>query len=390
MAWQKFRKGLQFVHLWAGLILAIPFVVLGVTGTTIVAMDMVTDHSPPSAPARGEMRPMTEILAAAQKAAPEGWPVAAIAMPAALGDSAGVQVALPRGRRPEGGGQNFVGMTVYVDPVSLNILGTAERRRASPFRQNLTSLHIALMAPGSYGLQTVGFLGIGMVLFGMTGLVLWWPRRGQWRFAFGVRRGARGFRLNHDLHASVGFWSLIVFLIVSISGVDLAFPVTFQNMVGKLLTLENGLTPGRLDPAAVASIRDKNMLTPDEAARVALGSSSNSRVIQVQLPPRPDGVYLVTLVARPFDDQAPQISTFVGPGPEILDVVDPRNYSLGKRILVWLRVLHYGHGLGEVWRTLVLLSGLLPILFAITGFRMWQLKRAQRGALPEALPQAAE
>jgi uncharacterized iron-regulated membrane protein len=390
MAWQKFRKGLQFVHLWVGLILAIPFVVLGVTGTIIVAMDMVTDHSPPSAPARGEMRPMTEILAAAQKAAPEGWPVAAIAIPAALGDSAGVQVALPRGRRPEGGGQNFVGMTVYVDPVSLKILGTAERRRASPFRQNLTSLHIALMAPGSYGLQTVGFLGIGMVLFGMSGLVLWWPRRGQWRFAFGIRRGARGFRLNHDLHASVGFWSLIVFLIVSISGVDLAFPVTFQNMLGKLLTLENGLTPGRLDPSAVANIRDKTMLTPDEAARVALGSSPNSRVVQVQLPPRPDGVYLVTLVPMPFDDQAPQISAFVGPGPEILDVVDPRNYSLGKRILVWLRVLHYGHGLGEVWRTLVLLSGLLPLLFAITGFRMWQLKRAQRRALPEGLPQPAE
>jgi uncharacterized iron-regulated membrane protein len=390
MAWQKLRKGLQFVHLWAGLILAIPFVVIGVSGAIIIIMDMVNDHAPPSAPARGEMRPMTEILAAAQKAAPEGWPVAAIAMPASIGDSAGVQVALPRGRRPEGGGQNFVGMTIYVDPVSLKILGSSERRRASPFRQKITSLHIALMAPGSYGLQTVGFLGIGLVLFGFSGLVLWWPRRGQWRFAFGVRRGARGFRLNHDLHASIGFWSLIVFLIVSISGVDLAFPVTFQTMLGKVMRLENGLTPGHLDEAAVASIRNKDALTPDEAARVALGSSPNSRVIQVQLPPRPDGVYLVTLVPRPYDDGAPQISAFVGPGPEILDVVDPRNYSAGKRILVWLRVLHYGHGLGEIWRVLVLLSGLLPLLFAITGLRMWQLKRAQRAALPEALAQPAE
>ena len=71
-------------------------------------------------------------------------------------------------------------------------------------------------------------------------------------------------------------------------------------------------------------------------------------------------------------------------------MVDPRNYSAGKQILGWLRVLHYGHGLGEVWRVLVFFSGLLPLLFAITGLRMWQLKRAQRRVLPDGLPQPAE
>ena len=390
MAWHKFRKGLQFVHLWAGLILSIPFVLIGVSGSIIVAMNVMTDYAPPSAPARGEARPMTEILAAAQKASPEGWPVAAIAMPSRVGQPAAVQVALPPGRRPQGGGQNFVGLTVYVDPVSLKVLGSAERRRAGPFTQNVTSLHIALMAPGYYGLQVVGFLGIGMVLFGLSGLVLWWPKKGQWRFAFGIRRGARGFRLNRDLHSAIGFWSLIVFLIVAISGVDLAFPVTFQGAVGSVLPLTSGLTTAEVDPAAAATIRDRNALTADEAARVAQASVPNSRVLQVQLPPRPDGVYMVTLVPRPFSDDAPQISTFVGPGPEILDEVDPRNYSAGKQMLMWLRVLHYGHGLGEVWRALVFLSGLLPLLFAITGLRMWQLKRAQRRDFPDALAQPAE
>jgi uncharacterized iron-regulated membrane protein len=37
MSWQKFRKGLQFVHLWVGLICAIPFVLIGVTGSIIMA-----------------------------------------------------------------------------------------------------------------------------------------------------------------------------------------------------------------------------------------------------------------------------------------------------------------------------------------------------------------
>ena len=223
MSWHAFRKGLQLVHLWAGLILAIPFILIGLTGSMIIAMNLVRDYSPPAAPAKGEIQPMTRILAAAQQAAPEGWPVATISMPEKLGQSAAVQVALPPGRRPQNG-VNFVGLTIYVDPVSLKVLGSEERRRAGLFNRNLTTMHVALMAPGYYGLQAVGFLGIAMVLFGFSGLTLWWPRKDQWRSAFGIRRGARGFRLNRDLHSVVGFWSLIVFLIISISGVDLAFP----------------------------------------------------------------------------------------------------------------------------------------------------------------------
>jgi uncharacterized iron-regulated membrane protein len=389
MSWRVFRKGLQLVHLWAGLTLAIPFVLIGLSGSIIIAMNLARDYSARMAPARGEMQPMTRILAAAQQAAPEGWPVATISMPEKLGQSAAVQVALPPGRRPQQG-VNFVGLTIYVDPVSLKVLGSEERRRAGPFNRYLTTTHVALMAPGYYGLQAVGFLGIAMVLFGLSGLTLWWPRKDQWRSAFGIRRGARGFRLNHDLHSVVGFWSLIVFLIISVSGVDLAFPVAFQSAVGRVLPLRTGLTNAAVNPGIAASIRDKNALTPDEAARVALSSIPNSRLLQVQLPPRPDGVYMVTMVPRPFDDGAPQISAFIGPGPEILDVVDPRTYSAGKRLLVWLRVMHYGQGLGEVWRVLAFFSGLLPLLFAITGFRMWQLKRTRRRNLPDALAQPAE
>src|SRR5258705_12619089 len=100
MSWHKFRKGLQFVHLWAGLLLSIPFVLIGLSGRIIVAMNVMAQYSPPSAPARGEMHSMSEILAAAQKAAPEGWPVATISMPSSVGEAAAVQVALPPGRRP--------------------------------------------------------------------------------------------------------------------------------------------------------------------------------------------------------------------------------------------------------------------------------------------------
>ena len=389
MNWWRFRNGLQFVHLWAGLILAIPIIIIGLTGSLIIAEDWYAELSAPSAPARGPTRSISEIVATAEKLAPPGWPVNAVAIPTHVGAPAAVQLGLPPGRRPRGQ-RNVQGLTIYIDPVSLNLLGSEERRRQGKLNQNLRSMHIALMVPQYYGVQIVGLLGIAMVLFGLTGLMLWWPRKGQWSSAFWVKRGARGFRLNRDLHSVAGFWSLIVFLTICISGVDLAFPVAFQSAVGRILPLKNTLSTASVDPGAAAAIADKSALSPDDAARVAISSVSHARVVQVQLPPQRDGVYMVTMVPRLVGDNAPQISTFIGPGPEILDVVDPRNYSAGKQMLVWLRVLHYGQGLGDVWRALALLSGLLPLLFGITGFSMWWLKRTQRPRIPAAVPQPAE
>src|SRR5438270_11840575 len=102
MNWWRFRNGLQFVHLWAGLILAIPFIVIGVTGSLIVAQDWYAELFVPSATAVGAVQPLADIVAAAQKAAPPGWPVNALTMPTHAGTAAVIQVGLPPGRRPPG------------------------------------------------------------------------------------------------------------------------------------------------------------------------------------------------------------------------------------------------------------------------------------------------
>ncbi len=38
-------------------------------------------------------------------------------------------------------------------------------------------------------------------------------------------------------------------------------------------------------------------------------------------------------------------------------------------------MVHFGQGLGWVWRILVCLSGLLPAIFAYTGIPMWLIPR---------------
>ncbi len=388
LRWNTFRNVLQKLHLWVGLALAIPFILIGVTGSIIIALTYQPALSEPAATAQGEIAPIARILAAAQASVPEGYEATTVVLPPSEGRPAAVQVGLPSGQRPAD--RNLQGLIVYVDPVSAEVLGTTERRRAGPFKRTVTAMHIALMAPGHYGLQTVGFMGVFMTLFGITGLILWWPKRGQWRQGFVVKRGATGWRLNRDLHSVFGIWTLLVFLMLSISGVYLAFPVTFQSVLETVLPMENTLTPVTVPEATLATISNPNAVTPDEAIILALAAVPRSRALSVQVPPIPDGIHMVTLAPEPFADDAPQISVFVGPGTDISDVVDPRGYALGKRILSWMRVMHYGQGFGFVWSMFILLCGFLPVLFVITGVRMWWLKRAQRRVLPVGAVAPAE
>ena len=391
MSWWGFRNGLQKVHLWVGLILSIPFILIGVSGSLIVLINSLPDFRVPFATATGEIQSVDRIIAAANKAAPEGQRAAIVRMPQGLWEPARVQLAIPPELAPEGArGQNLLSDTVFVDPVSLAILGAEERRRNGAIMRVLTQLHLALMFPSYYGGQTVGWMGVAMCMFGLSGLVLWWPRKGQLRSALVFRRGTRGFRLNRDLHSVIGFWSLPVFMVLSISGVYLVFPSTFGDAVKAMLPHESTLAHRELDAAMLASIPNRDAVTADDVAKLAVAAVPGARVHSVQLPPGNDGTFMVNLLPHYSGEGAPQISAFIGPAAEISAVVDPRMDTLGTRILDWMKALHYGLGMGVVWKVLVFFSGFLPLLFAITGLRMWQLRRAQRRSLPDGLGAPAE
>src|SRR5437660_507087 len=82
----------------------------------------------------------------------------------------------------------------------------------------IIGIHAFLAMPPPIGLPFVGWTGVIMTLMGLSGLVLWWPRQGQWRQGFLLRRGTRGLPFYFDLHRVAGTWGLLVFLAVSTSG----------------------------------------------------------------------------------------------------------------------------------------------------------------------------
>ena len=360
------RSLLHWIHLCIGGLLSVPLFVLGLTGAVLVFEHELDDwlDPPPHAAAAGPARPADDILAAARTAAPRGAsPVFFI--PAAAGGAAEVRFRAPA-----------AGMVrVFVDPASLAVLAARPSDRG--FVRQIAQLHSNLLTRDRGGRQAVGWLGVAMLALGASGLVLWWPRGGGWRAAFRLERRARGAALLRELHRTAGFWGLAVLMVVSFSGVFLAFPQTVGDVIRAVL-------PGRdvrsfAGPPATP-LPGAQPLGLEPAIALARAAAPDAELRSVGLPQRPDQPLRVSL-APPgtASGPVPQVTVFVDPwARRIVERRDPQTYTAGETVVAWQRALHAGEGLGGLWRALVFVTGLLPMFFTVTGVAMWALKRRRR------------
>jgi len=366
------RKVLRLAHLWLGLILCLPLVLIGLTGT-ILTFERAFEVHPTLAV--GEAHGATEIVAAAAKAAPAGQVPSFFVPPAEPGAAATVRFSQPSKGGPARGAM------ISVDPVSLAVLDTAG---PGGFLRQVHMLHANLLIGTREGRSVVGWLGVVMLAMGISGLVIWWPRPGRWRAAFAVARNARGVRLHRELHGAVGIWGLLVFITVSFSGVWLAFPDTMGAMVGVEAA----------PPPKVQHTEDATAIDIGQAIAVAQGGLPDAAVKSVSLPMRPDQPFRINMAHKGDADGAPAVTIFVDPwAARVIESRDPSTLAAPLRFAAWQRALHTGMGLGPVWHVLVGLTGFLPLLFAVTGVSMWLMKRRTRKRMAVrgvAMAEAAE
>lgn len=202
----------------------------------------------------------------------------------------------------------------------------------------------------------------------------------NWRAAFTVRCDARGPVLLRQIHGVVGIWSLIVFMVVSFSGVWLSFPQTVNGLASSWLGTRD-LRPG-IAGLAVKPSPDAHALDADAVSVLALAAAPYAQIRFIGLPMRPEQAYRVALMRSSDDSPAFGVTLFIDPWTHsIIERRDPRDYSFGEKLVVSMHGIHEGNGFGRVWCLLVFFSGLLPALFAVSGVWMWLLKRRGREAL---------
>src|SRR5215471_10090977 len=366
----SFRNGLVKVHLWLAIILSLPMILIGISGSALLLQREILTHSLPSATA-GERKPIPEIVVAAQASAPAGTTAKRVDLPVSNGATASVRFAPAKEGTPE--------LDIYVDPVSLKVLGSSDVIERGPVLAFFITIHAFLAMPPPIGLPFVGFNGVIMTFMGLSGLVLWWPKRAQWRNAFFIRKGARGVAFHLDLHRTVGFWGLIVLLAVSISGIYLTFPQTIGPVVQAYIPGEQVTTnplPGY--------VKAGGPLGPEEAIVTARTAVANAHVVTLELPATEDS-YVAELQPEGLAPSEPHVLVVMdAKSGDVSYIDDPRNYSFRDQALNWQHLFHFGVGLGWVWTILVFLSGLMPLLFAITGLTVSWKRRAASAAQEDA------
>ena len=367
------RRTLHKIHLWGGLILCLPLLVQGITGSILVfgrelnnnamvhhTMAVGTPHSP------------SEIIEAARTVAPEGFKPNMLRMPQIENDPA--VIFLRPVHKKISSGQSAMQpkqdrIQVRIDPVSLEILN---KDNNAGFVHTVHELHTNLMLHEYNGRTIVGWFGVALLLFGLTGFVLWWPRPGQWKHAFIVRRKARGARLYRELHAFAGVWTMALLLVASTTGIYLAFPQT----INPLFTSRDLNAPPEVKSEP---IEGKEPMSIDTAVARAIQEVASGKLISVTLPVKPADAYRVAIARSGDRYGVPPVTVFIDPWSErILEVRDPAKYSVAEKFAVWYRPLHFGQGFGSFWRTLVFITGMLPPFFAVTGVSMWLIKRNRK------------
>lgn len=367
----KLRRLWLNVHLWIGVGLAALLIPISISGGLLVWHDDIDALLNPHRYAVSGAQvthPPSLYLAKASEAVgtdpadlratgvryPEpGWPV---------------RVVTRAHKREAGGGRpRFV--TVFLDPPTGAVLDVMEFRTS--FIGFLHVFHENLMLPQYNGRQIVGWAGVGMLILSLTGIWLWWPRRGG--FLRGLR-WTRSSRFTFNLHNTLGFWISIPLAVVSLTGIYLSFPQTARTMMSSVATMSAQGQRGGF----AAEVARQTALDPDRALDIALKAEPNGQPLALFLPTEARGG------PSPWRLQVAR----TGSGETITVTVDDRTSRTsvtapqsGDKAASWIRWIHEGSHSGPVWALIVFLTGVFPPIFAVTGIIMWLRKRADRKAL---------
>ena len=343
------RPALLTVHLILALAAGAVITVLGVTGS-IMAFEPEVDRLQHAAlmnvAPSGAPHSLLEIGAAVRNAYPsehiDGFTVGATAVDA-------YAVSVPRAQ-------------IYVDPYTLQVLG--RRPNGSGWLVSVHQIHLRLST--SWGRQIVRWSGVMLVILLLSGLYLWWPvKRAR------LRSGASPFRTWFDLHNTVGIFSLVFLLLLSLTGVFIGFDEVMVPLAYRL----TGSMPSPQVSSRVAVPRGARQISPDQAleiARRALPGTSPFYVSVVS----PTAAYVVR--SRFPEDRTPggrslvMIDSYTG---RVMFAEGSRTAPGGRRIEILNRAVHTGDIFGLPSKIVVSLASLMAPVQLVTGLMLWARRK---------------
>lgn len=334
------RKSLFQIHLYTGLIVGVYVAIVGITGSSLVfrpeiepsLIDRPTqraaDDSASFQTSWNELRrtfPGQAIYSFSLNQYPDRSP----------GEP--YRVKLQQGNRTT---------FAYVDSSSGRVLGTQH-----PVIRFLQDLHFTLLA-GEVGAVFNGLGAILLVVMCISGAVIWWPGRGDWKRGFIVSWRSSWQKFSYDLHGVIGITTTVLLAAVAVAGIYLVYETIYAYHPDEV-SWQSGVQSWPVDLDVVVQRAD---------AAVPGGVRG-----YLYFPKSPSDAFRFdkSVAGVPYRIFLDQFSA------SVMRVDSGIDTSARAWIEKWVGLIHYGRFWGTFSRSAWVLLGIAPLLLFVTGVVMW-------------------
>ena len=360
-----FRNAIFQVHWLLGITAGLVLALVGATGAVLSFEDAILERLNPgvlSVQPRGERLAPGELVARLRVQRPDDT-LASLTLSSDPEDVARVAFA-SRGDGGRGERRNL-------DP---HTGGFLPEPRGEGFFRGTMQLHRWLAADDA-GKQVVAVATVALVFFCLSGLYLRWPRRvGDLRAWFALDWKQRGRAFLWRLHAVVGTWVLLAYLVMASSGLWWSYGWYREALEA---------WADRPEPAAAAA-SNAGPLDVDAAWAAFEREVPAWSEATLGLPRDGGAVTFRYLDADPEHERARnQLSL----DPATLAVLAHERYAQGtfaQRVVGGIFALHRGSWFGPAGPWVFMLASASMPLFAVTGWMLYLDRRRKRMALQRA------
>ena len=308
------------------------------------------------------------------------------------------------------------GYNMMINPYSAAVLPEIKGRE---FFQFIQQLHRNLTV-GEVGKQITGASALMLIYFVLSGLYLRWPKKHsvkQWLF---VKPKLKGRNFLWDLHAIVGTWVIIFYLLLAFTGLYWSYD-WWRNGMFKVMGVErpqpemqaNAQNKGAENkqsqlpeinqnkPATTAQTehaqkgegRGSKGLKPEQVS-YALNQTwtgFNAQVgreyssITFNIPKKANGEMEVSFVdSIPQHERARNKATYDYQASQIKKLELYEDQKLNQKIMNSMLPVHRGSFFGPVYQFAAMLAALIMPLFFITGWMLYLKRRKQKRLTQQA------
>ena len=364
------RKLWLDVHLYVGLILGLIISIVGLTGSLLVFYVELDEILNPELvivnPAKTPL-PYETIFQSLRQTEPErqnGWRLEIPENPQRM-------ITARYYTAQEIEHSHFAPLLVSVNPYSGEVV---KKRFWGDFTMTwIYDLHYTLLLKHT-GKIVMAIVGGFLLISLLSGVYLWLPARHKIVSALLIKRSASRERFTYDLHKVSGIYSLIVMLMLAITGIALEIPEYANPLISYF-------SPLQTLSKSPSNFSNQPRISLDKAVEIAKQQFPKARLCWIETPSGNLGSYHIRL--RQADEPSqrfPKTNVWIDQySGEILNVANPKQFSNGDTVISWFHPLHSGEAFSMTGRLLVFFSGLCcPILF-VTGVLRWLQKRRANG-----------